>query len=123
MIMKATPKALLRRVTGRATPRLTPVDTRPVITDVVPMDTLHVTESDGFTALYAAIDRASHVDVMASTRVAAMAGMTYLGDQDPHTMARIITEAGSLGATPLRAAIMRLAAIGRAQSANAAAAV
>lgn len=111
--MKATRKGVLGRLFGR---KVKATDSRPVVTDVVPDADLSVHETEGFQLLGRAINRADHLDIKASTRRAAMDGMSRLAESDPGRMREIIREAGACGAASLRAAIMELAAVGRARS-------
>lgn len=111
--MKATRKGLLGRLVGR---KVKAVDVLPVVTDDVPAAELSVGETVEFLLLGRAIDRADHTGAHAGTRRAALQGMNVLAERDPKRMQAIIAQVGSMGATPLRAAIMELAAVGRAQA-------
>lgn len=114
--MKASTKAVLARLVGR---RARVVDVQPVITDVVPETELDVHETDAYTLLYAAIDRADSIDVKATTRHAALVGMEVLAESEPEELATIIKDAGAFGEDALKTAIMRLVGYGRAAMANA----
>lgn len=112
---KATNVGILARLKGR---RNKPIDTAPVIVGEVPAESLAVEETTGYVLLYAAIDRASKLDVHAGTRRAAMEGMEVLRDTDPSRLQTCIELSGSMAGEPLRRVIMELAAIGRAHAVN-----
>jgi hypothetical protein len=118
--MKATNKGILARITGR---RNKPVDTAPVIVGEVPVAELLVEETDEFTLLKVAIDRADRIDVKASTRQAAVVGMDVLSQADHNRMRMLIRLSGAMTGEALRNVIMELAGIGRAHMANEAAGV
>lgn len=111
--MKATRKGVMGRILGR---KGKATDESPVVTEDVPEADLSVEDSDGFMLLSRAINFADGLGVQASTRRAAMTGMDKLAERDPSRMREIIGEVGAHGAGPLKAAIMELAAVGRARS-------
>lgn len=133
MIMKATPKGLLRRALGRKqeTPavaryfgdlHLAPEapasqQSRPmlVITGEVPVRELSLTERDDYLMLMVAINRGDYLGIPANTRAAAIRGMESLATSDPARMEEILTEVGSMGREPLTRATRELAGYGRAR--------
>lgn len=120
--MKATNKGILARLSGKGR-KDRPVDTAPVIVGEVPAECLEVHETDEYTLLRVAIDRADRIGVMASTREAAKVGMDVLCRVDAPRMRELIVASGAMTGDALKRVIMELAGTGRAHMANQAAGV
>lgn len=118
---KSLPKWILDRMRGRQQERKDAAGEaalsgrKPAVTGVIPDDELPVQHRDAFMLLARSINMADSLGIKASTRRAALAGMTTLAEVDPGRMAAILDEAGAHGMVSLKTAILELAGYGRAR--------